>query len=116
MTTQGTAGSTDRHFVGVSCCPPVSKEASAVFWHAFGDELTKVSAKSPVGLKVPKPGTNLVGMTRVQLTPGKTPITAPGQSNASVASTSGVGHSFPLGRTGTSANPAPGPIYSSSST
>lgn len=88
---------------------PVSKMASALFWSSFSDEVTKLAAKSPVGLKVPKPGTNLKGMERVQLNPGKTPITAPGQANASVASTSGVGHSFQVGRTGTSANPAPQP-------
>jgi hypothetical protein len=80
-----------------------------LFWTCFSDELFKTAAKSPITLKVPQIGTNLKGMERYTANPGKTPITSPGKESGTLASTSGVGHSFPIGRTGTSANPAPTP-------
>lgn len=86
-----------------------TKAASAIFWEAFVDEITKSAAKSPTTIKVPKPGTNLKGMERYTANPGKTPITEPGKANASKASTSGVGFTTAVGRTATSANPTPAP-------
>ena len=86
------------------------KKASAVFWESFSDELSKVAAKRPTTLKVPKPGTNLKGMERYTANPGKTPITEPGKENASAASISGLGRSNDtVGRSATSANPTPPP-------
>lgn len=87
----------------------LSADQSGAFWSAFSEELTKVGEKSSTLLKVPQIGTNLKGMERFTGKPGKTPITSPGKASGSLATTSGLGHSFPTGRTGTSANPAPPP-------
>ncbi len=88
---------------------PEKTSSASVFWSSFFDEIEKLSAKNPLSLKVPKPGTNLKGMERFTANPGKTPVTAPGKVNASLASSSGVGHSLSVGRTGTSAQPTPHP-------
>ena len=88
----------------------MSVSENRLFWTSFADEFEKQAAKGPTTFKVPKPGTTTFGgMDRYTGNPGKTPVTSPGKASGSLATTSGLGHSAPVGRTGTSANPSPVP-------